>query len=321
MQFNELLKKGNDWFDQPRFQASQVFCAFIYSWVVLNALTLLPHHRYFWGDLSWVQKLPMENGSPFYVITNLLSYDSVGPYYFFFILLQIFFSVLRIFGKLSTLSSLAVWLLTLNLDNKIFTTMDGGNNLIHLMLFYSIFMFPEGSKKSKWIDLIKKYSVNSSLLMARIQLCIVYFVAGHLKMTGEYWTNGMAFYYVFGVDEYSLPMLNDLFKSFPLISVLASYMTILFQISLPFLIWVREARPLLFFIGGFMHLGIAFGMGLFTFGFAMIVCYSVFFTPKQVEFYYSLAQHLKLKCTLLRNAFVQKWTHPLTVEEMNEGNF
>lgn len=320
MQILNLLKKANEWYDQPRFKNSQVFCTFIYLWVIIHSLTLLPYHNHFWGKLSWVQDFDNKNSSYFGIATNLLSIESIEPYSLVFIFLQILFCVLRILKKCPTLSATSVWFLTLNIDNKIFTTMDGGNNLIHIMLFYCIFMFPEGSNKYKTIDLIKKYSVNSSLFLARFQLCVVYFVAGHLKMTGEYWTNGMAFYYVFGVEEYSLPILDYLFKSFPVFSVLASYTTILFQISVPFLIWHREARPVLFFVGGLMHIGIAVGMGLFTFGLAMIVCYSAFYTPKQVEHYYILTEKFKIKYLIFWDYVRQKCIRLLPLEGFNEKN-
>lgn len=299
-----LIKQANVWFEKERFREAQVFCFFIYSWVILNAFTLLPHHRYFWGDLSWIQKLPISEPTLLNRTIGILSVDSMEPFYLGFLFAQVFFSVVRIMGRLPMLSSFIVWLATLVLDHRAFTIIDGGNNLMHIILFFAIFLFPDSENSGGVFSGVKRYSTNSAIILSRIQLCVVYFVAGHLKMTGEYWTNGMAFYYVFGVDEYSLPLLNNLVKGFPLLSVLASYSTIFFQITFPFLIWFRGARPSLFLFGGLMHVGIALGMGLLTFGLAMVSCYAVFLAPDQVNEYYRYFEGIKkffirLKMSLL----------------------
>lgn len=286
----DLVKKANFWLECNHWRSARIFRCLVYAWVIFNTLTHIPYHDLFWGENSWVQDISIEQFSVFNQALNLLSFESVAPYYLGFLVLQIIFSGMAMAGRYSYASSLLVWFLTMNLDNKIFTTMDGGNNLMHLMLFYCIFISPDKLSRKRIASSSLLYISNLAFLTARLQLCVVYFVAGHLKMTGTYWTNGMAFYYVMGVDEYSLPILNWVFTAFPLLSILASYATIMFQISFPLLIWFKEVRPLLFVVGGFMHIGIALGMGLISFGLAMVVCYAAFFTSSEILWYEKLGR-------------------------------
>jgi hypothetical protein len=243
----------------------------------------LPEHKFYWGHNSWIQNTPIEAQSLFFKCLHLLSFTEVAPYYGLVIVLQIFFCLSAVTGPFPKISSLVVWYLTTILYNKVYITLDGGNNIISLMLLYAILMDPSESRTEGRGNFLKIYISNWALLISRVQLCIVYFVAGHLKMTGTHWANGTAFYYTFNVDEFTTPILQYLFSHFSPLTVIFSYTTILFQISFAFLIWFKETRPLLFLMGTAMHLGIAFGMGLVSFGLAMTICYSLFFTEVELN--------------------------------------
>jgi hypothetical protein len=286
------IKQFEHWLSQERSQNISVFRFLIYSWVIVNTLTYLIDHEFYWGDKSWIMSVPLDGQNLLFKSLNLLSFPNLAPYYLLILILQVLFCVMAIANIFPRTSSLFVWYLTQVLYNKVYITMDGGNNLISLMLFYGIFMI-QSKKNDELFRAISNYIANWTLLVARLQLCLVYFVAGHLKMTGTHWTNGTAFYYTFNVDEFTHPVLQFTFSQFPLLSVFFSYLTILFQISFPFLVWNRNWRPILFLFGGAMHIGIAFGMGLVSFGFAMALCYALFFTQKELNRFLALHQYLK----------------------------
>jgi predicted DCC family thiol-disulfide oxidoreductase YuxK len=65
-------------------------------------------------------------------------------------------------------------------------------------------------------------------------------------------------------------------QDFPFLSLIGTYATLGFQWLFPILIWQRRWRLPLISFGLLLHLGIAFGMGLFTFGLVMYVSYLLF---------------------------------------------
>jgi len=75
------------------------------------------------------------------------------------------------------------------------------------------------------------------------------------------------------VSEYS----NHFFKSLPTqLCVFLTYATIIYQLLFPMLIWFRRFKIYFFSFGIIQHLLIAFGMGLFSFGVIMAICYILF---------------------------------------------
>ena len=264
-------------FDEEYTNRIRVAQIFIYGWVIANTLYMLPGHRSFWGDTDLIPIRDLSAYSWIERSMNLLFLPEWASWYPLFIALQLLGCAMVISRKLPTIGAILCWLMTVNLDNRIYVTMDGGNNLIALLLFYGIFYASYGTH-----PLLKGMAV-SSYYVSRAQVCILYFMAGITKATGQYWVKGMGLYYALTVDEYSHPFLQELMLSSPWISVIGSYVTLLFQISFPFLIWVKQLRPWYFLLGTMIHLGISFGMGLMFFGFAMVVSYKLFYTEDRAE--------------------------------------
>lgn len=255
----------------------RVYHSLLYGWVIFNTISMLPGYSSLWAnefipskdltDALWIEKA-----------INLLHYDDMANLSPLFIALQLAFCIATLRGFQPMISASLVWFLTVNLDNKVHVTMDGGNNLIHLLLFYSIFF----SDIKNRIPLIRNLGI-VFYHVSRCQLCIVYIVAGLVKVTGDHWVSGMGIYYTFTVDEYTVPVLQELVMKFPIISVIGSYTTLLFQLTFPYLIWVKPVRKYYFLLGSIIHLGISFGMGLVSFGLAMVVAYALFYTEEQAN--------------------------------------
>lgn len=155
-------------------------------------------------------------------------------------------------------------------------TLDGGNNILIICMFYLIFanVGEYFSIKSQYNKISKSKVANIAhnfgIYACIVQLCIVYFFSGFFKAQGHMWTNGTALYYVLNVEEYSLPSLAHFIYNNPYLVVIGSYSAILCQIAFPFLIWNKYLKwPILIGSIGF-HLAIGFFMGLVQFAIAMI---------------------------------------------------
>ncbi len=104
-----------------------------------------------------------------------------------------------------------------------------------------------------------------------------------IESRGVLWQNGTAIYYTLQVDEYTHPVAKDLVSRYAILTVLGSYITLLYQVMFPWLVWNKKVRPWLLTVGSCIHMQISFVMGLFMFGFAIAVAYLSFASEKFAE--------------------------------------
>ncbi len=280
--YKQSINKLNDFINtvtekQTHADTVWVFQKVLSIWVLGNILLLLPGAQEFWGPDSFIVNFDFATVSliekPFY----LLNHPSFESYFYVVIAIQITAALALLFGKFSRLASILIFWATMTLDNKAAIILDGGNNLMHILLLLNIFMTSKVDNKDTTNSQISNTISNMSFFAARAQVAFVYFTAGIGKVTGTLWPKGVALYYTMNVNEYSHPMLGELMSQFPIMTTLGSYATLAFQLSFPFLIWYRKPRAVLLLMGTFFHLGIVFGMGLVSFGFAMCASYIVFY--------------------------------------------
>lgn len=127
-------------------------------------------------------------------------------------------------------------------------------------------------------------SVRANLFqrLIQIQLCIVYFFAGTAKLQGTSWWTGMAMWQGFSNLEYQSFDMTWL-AYYPIVLNVMTHVTIVWELSFPFLVWNRYARPVVFLMGGLMHLGIGAFMGMWTFALIMIFGYLAFCSGEKLS--------------------------------------
>ena len=254
-------------------------------WILFNCFLLLPAGSHFWSYESYIPLANVTETSLWGKATNLLSFEQVSQFYPAFVIGQIVMAILAGLSVSPRLSSALLYFFTINLDNRAMVTMDGGNNLMHILLFLLIFMAPgSGKQTSGWradAQMFGNAVSNAAFFMARVQVALVYATAGLLKVKGALWPKGVALYYTMNVVEYGNEMVGQVMSDWPLLLVFSCYMTVLFQVSFPILIWPRLTRPLMMLIGTIFHVSIIFVMGLTTFGLAMCTSYIFFYTDEK----------------------------------------
>lgn len=131
-----------------------------------------------------------------------------------------------------------------------------------------------GGEASVWVNLGTR--------LIQVHLCVVYFFAGLGKAQGEAWLNGDALLMAVSSYEYqSLPM-TWLVHAMPLVHGL-TLLTLFWELSYAALIWPRLTRPIWLATAVLVHLGIGLGMGMLTFGLAMIYANLAFVEPAWVS--------------------------------------
>jgi len=116
--------------------------------------------------------------------------------------------------------------------------------------------------------------------LMQIQMAVVFFFSGVHKLRGDAWWSGDAVWQVFAYEEYYNRFLLDLLASHYWLVNIATYGTILIELSYPFLIWQRRSRPYMLAAAIFLHLQFAFLMNLYFFSFIMIMGHMSFVRRK-----------------------------------------
>jgi hypothetical protein len=119
---------------------------------------------------------------------------------------------------------------------------------------------------------------NIATRLIQIHMCIVYLFAGTGKLLGESWWNGEAIWMSAANYEYQSLDLTWLVH-YPLLVNFLTHLTIAFELSYIALIWPRLTRPIILLTALALHLGIAMGMGMITFGLIMIIANFAFVPP------------------------------------------
>jgi hypothetical protein len=122
-------------------------------------------------------------------------------------------------------------------------------------------------------------------------------VASYYKLQGTSWADGTAFYYVLYNDLYTHPTFTNLFIDNTFVIKSISWFTLLFQLFFPVLVWIKRTKNIMLLAGVFLHIMIAWVMGIVDFGVIMILMYTLFnsenFNNKIMAFFSQLFSKIK----------------------------
>lgn len=180
-------------------------------------------------------------------------------------------SLLGLFRRSCYITNAVLWLLMLNMNHYLYSTLTAGDYLLNQLLFFNIFFYT--GRSGARLGSLREALHNMALAGIKVQVCLVYVVAAGFKLGDAGWMSGTAVYQTFQMTEYG----NALLRSFPLwLCMILNYATVAYQLLFPLTVWFRPFKIYLLAFGILQHLVIALGMGLFSFGIVMIICYILF---------------------------------------------
>ncbi len=244
-------------------------------------------------------------------------------------------------GLATRLSAFASWLLTLSFHTRLDWILNGGDAVLRLGLFYLLLMpsgrvwsldawwharrggpstWPGesiGRRWGRWLGARLGWPEAGasevppwSLRLAQVQLVLIYFFAGLLKVTAGYpeetdlgqawrkrgltglveavgqalagqdWLNGEAVYWV--LNDVTLNRVPYFAFPVPLfVCRLVSWATLVFEIGFPVLVLFRRLRPWLLLAGLLFHVGILLHTDVGWFGPAMLAWYPLLLSRAQ----------------------------------------
>lgn len=280
----------------------EIFRRVVYIFLLLNTISLLPIASDLWSyhgmsGTRWDLSLPIYKQVGI-ALTNVLSHPANSRFewvYIIFIIGQIVFLSAGIFRVLPKISAVAVYFFTVNLNMKGALMFTGGEVLLNLVLFYLIFI-QQSDNKDKWkpkfwirqdeapvFNSLQNAVNNSFYFIILIQICILYFFSTLYKLLDENWTSGNAIMYISKVSAYSSGGMRFLFSDNQVLASIATFSVLIYQGFFPLLVWFKKIKIPFLLFGIFMHLSIAFGMGIFTFGIVMCLVYLPFLDSDQID--------------------------------------
>jgi hypothetical protein len=214
--------------------------------------------------------------------------------------------VLFTVGYQTRITSVLAWLGALCYTQRSPATLYGMDVMNNIVLLY-LMIGPSGAALSldRWLEVRRLRrrglrveppqplpSARLALRLIQIHFCFIYLAAGTAKLQGSTWWDGTALWSCYANFVFA-PMSNPwyreglvyLAKHRPLWEVLmtaSAAFTIGLELGFPCLVWTR-LRWLCVFSSILMHVGIAFTMGLTSFGMLMVCMVLAFAPPEYVR--------------------------------------
>ena len=278
----------------PFWDQIDFFRKTLYLFLLINALILLPIVNEIYGYHGIIGGVGWDLAEPWYKMGShaflfFLNHpiNSGHPWIMYgFVIGQILSLVAGIFNFYPKLASVFVYFFTANLFNRAYLVFTGGEVLISLLLFYLMFIHKSNSKTPQnevpIFSEIQTVLNNTFYWILLLQVVALYFFSILYKLTDPLWVNGTALMYISELSFFSGDTMSYLFSDNLFISQLFTYLVLFYQGLFPILVWVKRIKIPYLLLGVAIHLGIAWWMGIFTFGITMCISYLLFLTPTQI---------------------------------------
>lgn len=230
---------------------------------------------------------------------TLLNWVQDPPAVHAFFLAVAVVAVLFTVGWRTRIMSVLLYLGTLMFHQRNIATAGGPDTLVCILSFYLMFS-PCGAAYSldSRRETRRRGSAAEPIIipwaqrLIQIQICLIYLVTGVLKANGATWLNGTALHYILHNAEQRRFTLG--LTDYPLVLNAFTYLALMVELSLPFLLWFRSSRAFAIMLGIGLHGAILLMINIPVFGELMIVSYLTFLTAPELQ-------------SLLRRVNVMHW--------------
>jgi len=258
-----------------------LFRKLLYTFLLYNTISILPISSLLWSENSVI--IPYIYGGWLAKFLNLLDIPQVAHYFWSVVLVQLLFLITGILNLLPKLSSVMIFISTTILINKMYLANTGGDYLISVLLFYLMFIWEANNKKQASTIVLQNTISNTFFLVVKIQIVLLYVIAGYTKLIDPLWNSGEAIFYTLKVDWYSHPILQSgVFENKYLLKT-SAYFGIAYQLLFPIGVSIKKLKTPFLLSAVLFHLFIGIGMGLFAFSMTMMITYQLFFSEYQCK--------------------------------------
>lgn len=262
------------------------FKRLLYLFLFIKIGYWLFYYDLFFGQsaIAYIKPYPLAISSKFaFLLSNQLS-QNAG---YFFILGLFGFLLLSYFVKqIPFVFEFICYLLVINIHNKIYPTLTGGDYLLNQFLFFNCFLAKSFAVNENWKSLTTVCLHNFSVVAILVQINLVYLLAAFAKLKDVDWIGGTAVIKLEMIDYFNL--FSRPFSVNNFLGYFLTYLVLFYQLLFPILIWFKRAKTPLLLVGILMHLYIAFVTGLVGFAAIMLLGYVYFWPLKKISNFYYL---------------------------------
>jgi hypothetical protein len=281
--FNSYLE--NFGLDFPYLKNLRLFQRLLLVFLCFNALFFYgPSAAYLFGPDSPFANYYRSSNPILYVI-NLLEDPAISPYWYMFFYGQILSCLVLLWKPNWRWFWLILYWTTAVLYNRTAPIQNAGMNLVVILLLLMIFAEP--GKVVKRGEHRGQFILNAmhrlAFMAMKFQVVLLYLVASIIKLTGQTWVDGSAWYYVLFNETYSNGFWQKYFLGSDWPVKFVSWFTLIFQLSFPVFIWFKQFKYPLLLAGILFHLMIGISMGIIDFGIIMMVVYTLFLDEEKVD--------------------------------------
>lgn len=251
--------------------------------------------------ISWTYKDLLYQSNGFYIQNNSYLLDFFGIqtsfirenfslFYFFYMLLII----LYFFGIGKNITALVLFVFYEFLQSLCPIILNGGDNLLKFIMLYMIFINSYkyfSINKSNNSTPLNNLITNLAGYSICIHLCLAYFFSAIHKIHADVWFNGIATYYTLSLERFRGTSFNlDLAKNGFLVTI-STYITILIELSYPFLIWFKRTKLLMIISAILLHVSIYVLMMIYDFQLVFIFVQGFFLSNR---FWLNFVSNIKM---------------------------
>jgi hypothetical protein len=245
----------------------QLFMRGSYLFLLLNALYFFPIRGLMWGEYAMI--MPWNPGaSPdlnlAYLLDHRRSWAIAGYYVYLGSLLLVQFRLRWVLPRM------LVFLTGVMLYYACIPAFNAAMLLFNLFAFYMLFMAPHAEHP------VRRMVGNFAFLACKIQVVMVYALAGGYKLSGDTWLEGSSIFYALQLDHYTSGWMADWLIEQRVLLVFFNYFGLIYQLGFPIAVFVKRLRGTWLVLGCVFHASIAIGMHLPDFGLGMMVAYLLF---------------------------------------------
>jgi hypothetical protein len=211
-------------------------------------------------------------------------------------------------GLLTRWASILAWVLAVSYVQRAQGALFGLDQ-INTMLAMYLMVGPSGACYSldAWLARRRSANVpkaielstaaNVAVRLIQVHMCVIYMFAGIGKFVGVSWWNGTGLWG--GIANLEYQSLDATWLAYwPHLSAFLSHFTVYWEVFYCVLIWPRATRPWMLLLAIPLHLGIAFFMGMITFGLVMLIGNFAFVRPETTR---------AMLCWLFRRTARPQW--------------
>lgn len=208
------------------------FKQMLYLFIVLKIGYWLCYYDLYFGQNSIAYIRPYSLGPLKDLAFLLYNYQGTKLGYVFIFGTLISLALSYFLKKIPIVFESILWLLVINIHNKIYPTLTGGDLLLNQFLFFNCFFSKSYNTNLSWQHEMSKGLHNFGVIAIIIQIQLVYLLAGLAKLYNNDWLNGSAIAQLNLVNYFNLysgpPVTNTFLSHF--LNYLVLFYQLLFRV-------------------------------------------------------------------------------------------